>query len=113
MSDYVFVRTLTKESIGRSLQDIFDEFVIELCGEFKVTLDSPLFEWNRVTYRKNGEVVGSIRNAVDTGNLRDSIDWTPLRPGVTEIEWKADYAQDVFSHAMVDLVAVTLERFKL
>ncbi len=41
---------------------------------FQMSIESPEWEWDRETRRKNGEIVLSPRNIVDLGNLRDSQD---------------------------------------
>lgn len=53
-----------------------DRSFVEMCDEFddllREAIESDIYYWGGTTFRQNGDVVGSPRDIVDTGNLRDS-----------------------------------------
>lgn len=51
------------------LTESFQSLVSVYFGEFQNAITSPIWRWNRVTYRKSGEVVSSPRDIYDLGNL--------------------------------------------
>jgi hypothetical protein len=55
-----------------SLKKAFESTAIEFGGVCQDAITSPIWKWGNITIRKSGEVVGSPRNIVDTGGLRDS-----------------------------------------
>lgn len=93
-----------------TLDEALDKKTEEIFGEFQKTLDSPVFAWGGITYRKNGEIVSDPRNAIDTGNLRDSMFIEKSQDLKRSIVFGADYSEDVFVHSTVDLVEFTIER---
>ena len=54
---------INRQNLDALLSKVLQKKIKQLDNEFKVTLRSPVFEWDSTTKRKNGEVVGSIRNA--------------------------------------------------
>ncbi|GAA4015557.1 hypothetical protein GCM10022631_29590 [Deinococcus rubellus] len=54
------------------------------------------WQWAGTTRRKNGEVAGSPRNLVDTGELRDSQQEPQITGLTARITWDAPYAAAVF-----------------
>lgn len=50
----------------------FQALNYELGDKFAEMIESPIWEWDRTTRRTSGKIVGSPRDIVDTGNLRDS-----------------------------------------
>lgn len=57
-------------------------------------LANPKWDWPGVTKRRNGEVVGSPRDRVDTGELIDSLVITQNRDRA-HLEWEAPHASIV------------------
>ena len=56
----------------------------------------PLTEdWPNITRRKNGEVVGSPRDIIDTGALLQSKKRDPISSSITEFIWEDDAAESV------------------
>ena len=53
------------DSIVKAIAEQFDH----QCRE---AIEATMWQWDRVTHRSNGQVVGSPRDIVDTGALRDS-----------------------------------------
>ncbi len=95
-----------------AVQPAFKQRVYSLYREFKTTINSPVFSWNSVTRRKNGEVVGDPRNAIDLGGLLEGQKLTFISPKTALIEWEAPYTAIVFDHATQNLVEFTLSRIK-
>jgi hypothetical protein len=61
----------------------------------------PLAEdWPNVTRRKNGEVVGSPRDIIDTGALLQSKRRDPINSSITEFIWEDDSAEGVHDGMM-------------
>jgi hypothetical protein len=52
-------------------------------------------DWPNRTRRKNGEVVGSPRDIIDTGALLQSKKRDPISSSITEFIWEDDVAQGV------------------
>lgn len=112
MSNYKWTLTLNTEQLRDHVDTVLEDVVEELADEFTATIESPVFAWGTVTHRRNGSVVSDPRDAVDTGNMRDSLETNKLRPGLYQLIWQADYTKNVFNQAIVDLIPFTLERFK-
>ncbi len=65
-----------------------------LNARFQAALAAPVFDWRPgvTTVRSNGQTVGSPRNAIDTGNLRDS-NTGPVISGLrVQFRWRTPYA---------------------
>ena len=66
------------ESYAESFQksEDFAQAFTEMATQFGETaqeiIETEMWEWPRETVRRNGTVVGSPRDIVDTGKLRDS-----------------------------------------
>lgn len=104
--------TLNKQSLDAITSKVLQKKIRQLETEFKVTLSSPIFEWNSSTKRKNGEVVGPVRNAVDTGKLKNSSIVQFYKSGTGTITWRVPYSGVIFDHAKDDLVKFTLSRMR-
>jgi len=52
-------------------------------------------DWPRITRRKNGEVVGSPRDIIDTGSLLQSKRRDPISSSITEFIWEDEVAEGV------------------
>lgn len=60
-------------NLGRQLAiESFDEMVGEFAQEINFQIEDAKWNWPRETVRKNGSVVGSPRDIVDTGELKNS-----------------------------------------
>ena len=60
-------------NLGRELAlESFDEMVGEFAQEINFQVEDSKWNWPRETVRKNGTVVGSPRDIVDTGELKNS-----------------------------------------
>ena len=102
--------TLNQSGMRSLLRGVVEKQANRLNDEFRTTLDSPLFSWNSTTYRRNGEVVGDPRNAIDTRKLLDSADVRKVNDFHFQIVWDVPYAANVLgNHADVDLVEYTVK----
>lgn len=60
-------------NLGKQLAiESFDEMVDEFAQEINFQIEDTKWNWPRETVRKNGSVVGSPRDIVDTGELKNS-----------------------------------------
>jgi hypothetical protein len=73
------------------LQEIARKTLIELFGRYQASFNPPAWSWPRETRRRVG-VVGSPRNIVDTGSLRQSGTYSFIGPYTLEARWSAGYA---------------------
>ena len=55
-----------------SPEKAFQAMADELSDAFQEAFDAPVYDWDRITLRSNGELVGTPRDIVDTGELRNS-----------------------------------------
>jgi hypothetical protein len=75
-------------AVGAALADL----VGILIDVFKDAFDEIAYYWDRPTLRKSGELAGSPRSNVDTGELRDSITQRKISKLGYEIAWIKPYA---------------------
>lgn len=105
--------TINPQALTAITSKVLQKKIRQLESEFKVTLSSPIFEWNGTTKRKNGEVVGpGLRNAVDTGKLKNSSIVQFYKSGTGTITWRVPYSGVIFDHAKEDIVKFTLARMR-
>lgn len=57
---------------SKDLDTSFEELSQIMFNEFHVSMASDIWDWNSITQRQSGEVVGSPRNIVDLGGLYES-----------------------------------------
>lgn len=55
-----------------SFEQAFQAMAGELADAFQEAFDAPIYDWDRITLRSTGELVGTPRDIVDTGELRNS-----------------------------------------
>ena len=103
---------INDQNLRALLSKKLEKKIKQLDKELRITIQSPVFEWDSTTKRKNGEIVGSTRNAVDTGKLLNSQRVTFSKNQTATITWSVPYAGVVFDHAKTDLVAFTLARMR-
>ncbi|WP_216915941.1 MULTISPECIES: hypothetical protein [unclassified Synechococcus] len=71
-----------------------------LNARFQAALAKPVYSWNPVTtIRSNGQEVGSPRNIIDTGLLRQSNTGPTINGLRAEFRWTAPYAAAVHEGA--------------
>jgi hypothetical protein len=74
MSDGVAMTDFSVNN-GANIKQEFIELNNRLHSNIKTSIQSDKWEWDRETYRRNGEIVDSPRNIVDTGELLSSQNW--------------------------------------
>ncbi|MBW4531557.1 MAG: hypothetical protein KME02_12820 [Aphanothece saxicola GSE-SYN-MK-01-06B] len=74
---------------------------LQLNNRFQAALASAVFEWPNQTTRSNGQVVGSPRNAVDTGLLRQSNTAPEINGLRVRYTWRTPYATAVHEGAQL------------
>ena len=77
--------------LDQKLRQITRAAFIELFARYQASLKPPAWSWPRETRRRVG-VVGSPRNIVDTGSLRQSGTYSFIGPYTLEARWSAGYA---------------------
>jgi hypothetical protein len=68
----------------------------DLKAHYRLEFDQDIYAWPRNTRRSSGRVVGSPRDIIDTGALRDSMQRVDVDRTTVQFVWTADYALDVF-----------------
>lgn len=58
--------------VSQDIEDWFDAIAFDFGQACQTQMEQPVYEWNRVTTRKNKTVVSSPRDIIDMGELRDS-----------------------------------------
>jgi hypothetical protein len=77
------------------------EFVMEeLFAAFQASFAGKAWDWPRETQRTVG-TVGSPRNIIDTGNLRQTGTWQMTGPYEATFRWSAQYATAVHEGARI------------
>ena len=84
--------------MDRMLQQIARKTFIELFARYQASFNPPAWSWPRETRRRVG-VVGSPRNIVDLGTLRQSGTYSFPDAYSIEARWSADYATAVHEGA--------------
>lgn len=84
--------------INSAIARAFDETIDALSDAYDDAMTDETWEWDGITYRKNGEVVGSPRNIIDTEELIDS-KLISRNNSNAKFEWTADHAAIVHDGA--------------
>jgi hypothetical protein len=77
--------------MNQLLQEISRSTLVELFGRYQASFNPSAWSWPRETQRRVG-TVGSPRNIVDIGTLRQSGTYSFIDPYTMEARWSADYA---------------------
>ena len=77
------------------LQEAYAATVSEMDVAITDAIDSPIWEWPRITQRKNGTEVFSPRDVVDTGYLREMQDIETVSADQYNLINMAEYAPEV------------------
>ena len=85
------------QKVKLALQQAVREAMPELDVKLKSMFQDPVWQWPRTTKRHNGQKVGSPRNTIDTGALRDSQKYREATVRSYVFTWSADYATNVFN----------------
>lgn len=84
------------------ITEAFRETVGGLAEECTNQIESEKWNWPRVTDRKNGAVVFSPRDIVDTGTLRDSQEIHEISDNYSEIHYPVEYALWVHEGGIIE-----------
>lgn len=76
-------------------QKAFENAGRELFGAFQQSFTAKAWDWPGQTQRSGGSIVGSPRNLIDIGNLRQSGSWQFTGPYSARYTWSAQYATAV------------------
>jgi len=71
---------------------VFGDYCTQLYPKFQESITQQKFEWPQVTIRKNGQVVTSPRNIVDTGAFKLSQERTMLNATTCLYTWNVPYS---------------------
>jgi len=82
---------------GKLAEAVQNTFV-ELIGRYQESFNPSAWNWPRETKRRVG-TVGSPRNIVDIGTLRQSFAYSSPNPYALEARWSANYATAVHEGA--------------
>lgn len=83
------------KKLDSAISKAFEETVEAYGDECRTAIESPIWKWDGYTLRKNGDFVGSPRDIVDTGELRDSQQEPEFEGDTATIEWTAEHAGNV------------------
>jgi phage gpG-like protein len=90
-------------NLGRQLAiESFNEMVDEFAQEINFQIEDTKWNWPRETVRKNGSVVGSPRNIVDTGELKNSQFIEDVSDTYKVIGYTADHATLVYEGYQIE-----------
>ena len=84
--------------MNQMLAGIVQNTFVELIGRYQGSFNKQAWPWPRETQRRKG-TVGSPRNIVDIGSLRQSFHYSSPDPFTLEAVWSADYATAVHEGA--------------
>lgn len=91
------LRAAAQEAARRASEIVMGE----LFGAFQASFTQQAWDWPRPTPRGGGQVAGSPRNIIDTGNLRQSGSFQMTGPYQATFRWSANYATAVHEGAMI------------
>jgi len=84
----------TNQMLARIVGEVF----VELIERYQASFDAQAWPWPRETRRRVG-TVGSPRNIIDIGTLKQSFHYSQPNPFVLEGRWSANYATAVHEGA--------------
>jgi hypothetical protein len=86
---------LNLSKLNAAIDGSFKTVVEAYADQCRIEIETEQWRWDGYTLRRNGDLVGSPRDIVDEGELRDSQQDPVYGDGVAVIEWSADHAIDV------------------
>lgn len=85
-----------KHLIVQALEEAFEATNVQLGEEIQQGFSSAEYDWPNSTSRKNSQVVGSPRDVIDLGGLRNSQSFQMLNPSTASFTWDVPYALKTF-----------------
>lgn len=92
---------LLEKAINRAFDKLCDYFEQELTRQ----IEEEKWEWPNKTLRESGELAGTIRNIIDSGDLRDSLKTYILSPTHRNFVYNSEYADLVHNGGVVETQA--------
>ena len=86
----------TRKAIEQILIASLEAVVADLADAFQGLIEAKIYDWPNTTQRKNGSVVSSPRDIVDTGEFKRSQRTERLSPSVFQFVWDAQYAAYIY-----------------
>ena len=87
---------LNLSKLNSAIDTALKKTVDEVAQNATTAIETDRWDWNNTTVRSDGSVVGTPRDIVDTGELRDSQE-VRIDGDKATIEYTADHAQQVHS----------------
>ena len=87
---------INEAAINSALTNGLRETVRELDQAYTTAIESPRFGWPGITLRRSGELAGTTRNIVDTGQFRDSQEYEFINPFLARFSWNTPYSAAIF-----------------
>jgi len=85
--------------LENQIQETFTQIVENFKDDQIKELESEKWEWSRETKRQNHQIVGSPRNIVDLGDLKDSLVVEPISATEVIYSYPVEYAMLVHQGA--------------
>jgi hypothetical protein len=82
--------------VNEAIAESFEATVDAYAEQCQIELQSEKWDWPRMTHRQNGEVVGSPRSAVDTGDLINS-QQVEIEGNTALVSYASEHALDVYA----------------
>ena len=86
---------LNLANLNRAIASSFDATVDAIAQQSDTEIETSKWAWTGTTQRRNGQIVGSPRDIVDTGELLNSQQVTLYSDTEALIEYTADHASIV------------------
>lgn len=87
---------LKKGILNAIIKEAWDETANQVTEAFNEAFDREVYEWTNQTLRQNGELVGSPRDNVDTGKLKESLQVNESGRTANTYVWTAEHAAKSF-----------------
>lgn len=92
MAKYIPPRIPLRKQIEPRAEKALAFLVEDLVQVMIDAMDEVAYYWDRRTVRSTGEIAGSPRNIVDTGELRDSLRLHQITKQRYDLVWHSSYA---------------------
>ena len=87
--------------LNRAIKKGFEQTVKNFANQCTEEIESEKWQWDGITHRSNGQVVGSPRDIVDTGELRDS-QAILIEGNKASVDYSAEHAVKVHEGSPAD-----------
>jgi hypothetical protein len=83
------------KKLNGAIDKAFKATVEAYGDECKAAIESPIWEWDGITHRRNGSIASSPRDIVDLGELRDSQEISFPDSSTGKVEYTAAHSAAV------------------